>query len=138
MKRQRLNTLSPAQRAELNRLLNDAVETGLIRPSKSEFGSPKNIVRKVYGSLRLCIDYRGLNEVTRKSDYPLPRVVNDTHNELKDAYFYTHIDVANSYARLDFCLASNKFEFVKRTSTRQTFKPMMVGWSGSCNAHATF
>jgi hypothetical protein len=57
------------------------VEAGLVRPSYSEFGSPIFLVRKVYGSLRLCIDYRGLNEVTRKDAYPLPRV-DDTLDEL--------------------------------------------------------
>jgi hypothetical protein len=72
MRRQRLNKLSPAERVELNRQLKDAVEAGLVRPSYSEFGSPIRFVRKADGSLRLCIDYRGLNEVTRKDAYPLP------------------------------------------------------------------
>jgi hypothetical protein len=86
MRRQRLNKLSHAERAELNRQLKDAVEAGLVRPSYSEFGSPILFVRKADGSLRLCIDYRDLNEVTRKDAYPLPRV-DDTMDELKDANF---------------------------------------------------
>jgi hypothetical protein len=94
MKRQRLNRLSPAERAELNRQLKDAVDAGLIRPSYSEFSSPILFVRKAYGSLRLCIDYRGLNEVTRKDAYPLPRV-DDTLDEVKDANFYTYRDLAS-------------------------------------------
>jgi hypothetical protein len=93
MKRQRLNRLSLGERAELYRQLKDAIEVGLIRPSYSEFGSPISFLREAYGSLRLCIDYRGLNEVTRKDAYPLPRV-HDTLDELKDANFYTHIDLA--------------------------------------------
>jgi hypothetical protein len=56
MKRQRLNIVSPAERAELNRKLKDAVDVGLIRPSYSEFGPPILFVRKADGSLRLCID----------------------------------------------------------------------------------
>jgi hypothetical protein len=96
MKRQRLNRLSPAERAELNRQLKDAVDAGFIRPSYSESGSPILFVRKADGSLRLCIDYRGLNEVTRKDAYPLPRV-DDTLDELKDANFYTHLDLASGF-----------------------------------------
>jgi hypothetical protein len=46
MRRQRLNRLSHAERAELNRQLKDAVEAGLIRPSNNEFGSPILFVRK--------------------------------------------------------------------------------------------
>jgi hypothetical protein len=53
-------------------------------------------VRKADGSLRLCIDYRGLNEVTRKDAYPLPRV-EGTLDELKDANFYTHLDLASGF-----------------------------------------
>jgi hypothetical protein len=96
MKRQRLNRLSLAHRAKLNRELKDAVDAGLIRPSYSEFGSPILFVRKADGSLRLCVDYRGLNEVTRKNAYPLPRM-DDTRDELKDAKFYTHLDLASRF-----------------------------------------
>jgi hypothetical protein len=50
MRRQRLNRLSPAERAELYRQLKDAVKAGLIRPIYSEFGSPTLFVRKADGS----------------------------------------------------------------------------------------
>jgi hypothetical protein len=93
MRRQRLNVLSLAERDELNRQLKDAIDTGLIRPYYSELGSPILFVREADGSLRICIDYCGLNEVTRKDAYPLPRV-DDTLDELKDANFYTHLDLA--------------------------------------------
>jgi hypothetical protein len=53
MKRHRPNRLSPAERAELNRQLKDAMEGGLIRPSHNEFGSPILFVRKDDGSLRM-------------------------------------------------------------------------------------
>jgi hypothetical protein len=93
MRRQRLHILSPAERAAPNRQLKDAVEAGLVRPCYNEFGSPILLVHKADGSLRMCIDYRGLNEVTRKDAYPLPHV-DDTLDELKDANFYTHLDLA--------------------------------------------
>jgi hypothetical protein len=96
MRRQRLDILSPAERTKLNRQLKDVVEAGLIRPSSIEFGSPILFVRKADGSLRLCIDYRGLNEVTHKDAYPLP-LVDDTLDELKDANFYTHLDLASGF-----------------------------------------
>jgi hypothetical protein len=95
MKRQRLNKLSHAHRTELNRQLKDDLEAESIRPCHSEFGSPILFVQKVYGSLRTCIDYRGLNEVTRKGTCPLPRG-DDTLDELEDANFYTHLDSASS------------------------------------------
>jgi hypothetical protein len=93
MKRQRLSILSLAERAELNRQLKDAVEASLIRLIHCEFGSPIRFVRKADGSLRLCIDYRGLKEVSRKDAYALP-CVDDTLDKLKDANFYIHLDLA--------------------------------------------
>jgi hypothetical protein len=72
------------------------MDAGLVRPSYDEFGSPILFVRKADGSLRLCIDYRGLSEVTHKDGYPLPRA-DDTLDELKDAIFYTHLDLASGF-----------------------------------------
>jgi hypothetical protein len=99
MKRKRLNMLSLVERADLNRQLNNAMEACQIRPRYSEFGSPTRFVRKVDGSLRSCIDYRGLNEVTRNGAYLLPGV-DDTLDELKDANFYTHLDLASDFLQV--------------------------------------
>jgi hypothetical protein len=96
MKRHRLNILSRAECGALNRQLKDAVEADLIRPSHNEFDSPILFVRKGDSSLRMCIDYRGLNEVTREDIDPLPRV-DDTLDELKYANFYTHLDLASGF-----------------------------------------
>jgi hypothetical protein len=117
MRRQRLNRLSLAERDELNRQLKDAVEAGLIRPSYSEFGSPILFVRKAVGSLRMCTDYRGLNEVTRKDAYPLPRVDDTLSTNLRTRIF-THT--------LTLLLASGKYVCVITTSTRRHFRHMMA------------
>jgi hypothetical protein len=116
MKRQHLNKLSPSERAELNRQLKDAVEAYLICPSHNESGSQIIFVRKTHGSLRLCIKYRGLNEVTRKDACQLP-CVDDTLDELKDANFYTHLDLASGFWQVRV--------------RRLCFRHLMVGWSGS-------
>ena len=47
---------------------------GFIRPSKSPAGAPTLFDKKPNGSLRLCIDYRGLNNLTIKNQYLLPLV----------------------------------------------------------------
>jgi hypothetical protein len=134
MRRQRLNRLSLAERVELNRHLKDAVEAGLIRPSSIEFGSPILFVRKVYGSLRLCIDYRGLNEVTRKDAYPLPRV-DDTVDELKDANFYTHLDLASGFWQVRV-----RDQDIHKTTFQTPYG--LMEWVampfGLCNAPTTF
>ncbi|KAJ8404570.1 hypothetical protein AAFF_G00334330 [Aldrovandia affinis] len=47
---------------------------GIIQPSDSPWVSPAMLVRKKDGSLRFCVNYRRLIDVTRKDFYPLPRI----------------------------------------------------------------
>ena len=59
---------------ELKKQLRELQEKGYIRPSSSPWESLVLFVKKKDGSLRMCIDYRSLNEVTIKNKYPLPRI----------------------------------------------------------------
>ena len=65
--------MAPAELKELKTQLQELIDKGFIRPSSSPWGAPVLFVRKKDGTLRLCIDYRKLNEVTIKNKYPLPR-----------------------------------------------------------------
>ncbi|RCU34435.1 hypothetical protein DVA81_19660, partial [Acinetobacter baumannii] len=66
--------MAPKELAELKSQLEELLEKGFIRPSVSPWGAPVLFVRKKDGSLRMCIDYRKLNQVTIKNKYPLPRI----------------------------------------------------------------
>jgi len=59
---------------ELKVQLQDLLEKGFIRPSASPWGAPVLFVSKKDGSMPLYIDYRQLNQVTVKNNYPLPCV----------------------------------------------------------------
>ena len=81
---------------ELKKQLQELQEKGYIRPSSSPWGSPVLSVKKKDGSLRICIDYRSLNEVTIKNNYPLPRIY-DLFDQLKDAKYFSKIDLRSGY-----------------------------------------
>nr|GFB26022.1 hypothetical protein [Tanacetum cinerariifolium] len=57
---------------ELSTQLQELLEKGFIRPSSSTWGAPVLFIKKKDGSIWMCIDYRELNKLTVKNQYPLP------------------------------------------------------------------
>jgi hypothetical protein len=68
---------------ELKKQLQELLNWGFIHPSVSLWGAPVLFVKKKDGSMRLCIDYRELNQVTIKNKYLLPRI-DDLSNQLRE------------------------------------------------------
>ena len=66
--------MAPIELRELKAQLEEFLSKGFIRPSISPWGAPVLFLKKKDGSLRLCIDYRKLNRVTIRNQYPLPRI----------------------------------------------------------------
>ena len=62
----------------------------------SPWGAPILFVKKKYGTLRMCIDYRQINKVTVKNKYPLPRI-EDLFYQLKGAGVFSKIDLRSGY-----------------------------------------
>ncbi|MBW0569776.1 hypothetical protein O181_109491 [Austropuccinia psidii MF-1] len=65
-------SLSNQESDTLRAYISENVEKGLIRPSSSSTEAPVLFVKKKYGGLHSCVDYRKLNAVTRKNKYPVP------------------------------------------------------------------
>ena len=80
----------------MEKYLSEAVAAGIIRPSSSPAGAGFFFVGKKDGSLRPCIDYWGLNEITVKNRYPLP-LMNTAFEILQDAQVFTKLDLRNAY-----------------------------------------
>ncbi|KAJ1028332.1 hypothetical protein NDA18_002996 [Ustilago nuda] len=82
--------------SELRRYLDENLEKGFIRPSKSPARSPMLFVPKKDGGLRLCVDYQGLNEITVKNRTPLP-LIEEQLFLLRKARIYTKLDLRAAY-----------------------------------------
>jgi transposase InsO family protein len=76
--------------------LEENLEKGFIRASSSPAGAPILFVKKGDGTLRLCVDYRGLNDGTIKNRYPLP-LIHETLMQLSKAKYFTKLDVRSAY-----------------------------------------
>jgi hypothetical protein len=85
--------------AELKIQLQDLLEKGFIRPRSSPWGCPAIFVKKKYQTLRMCMDYRPLNEVTIKNKYPLPRI-DILFDQLTGARVFSKIDLRSGYHQI--------------------------------------
>lgn len=66
--------MSPPELEESRRQVEEYLAIGYICPSQSPYGVPILFARKKNGKLRMCIDYRALNTLTRRNSFPLPRI----------------------------------------------------------------
>ena len=95
-------SLSESELAALRDFIDKNLKAGFIYPSKSTHGTPILFAKKKDGSLRLCVDYRGLNRITKKDRYPLP-LISDLLDAPGKARIYTKLDLRHAYHLL--CIA---------------------------------
>ena len=88
--------LTPAERDELDKQVQKLISKSWIRPSSSAWAAPVLFAPKPGGKLRLCIDYRYLNNCTVKNCYPLPRI-DEIFDSLKHPMYFTALDLASGY-----------------------------------------
>ena len=81
-----------ALKEELLRLL----ELEVIEPSFSSWASPVVLVTKKDGSIRLCVDFRKVNNLTIKDSYPLPRM-DDSIDALSGSKWFSTLDLSSGY-----------------------------------------
>lgn len=79
--------------------IEENLDKGFIEPSQAPFAAPILFVKKPDGSLRFCIDYRKLNLLTRKDQYPLP-LIDETLARLASAKIYTKLDIRQAFHRI--------------------------------------
>jgi hypothetical protein len=91
--------MSSKQLEELKEQIQELQRKGYIRPSSSPWGAPVIFVPKKDGTQRMCVDYRALNEVTIKNNYPLPRI-DDLFDQLRGACVFSKIDLWSGYHQL--------------------------------------
>eukprot|EP00731_Ephydatia_muelleri_P025168 Em0017g251a len=123
-----------ARREELKEMLRDMLEKNAIEHSDSPWSSPIVLVKKKDGTTRFCVDYRKVNEVTRKDAYPLPRV-DDTLDTLAGSKFFSTLDLTTGYWQVEVAPEDQPKTAFTTPEGLYQFKVMPFGL---CNAPATF
>ena len=85
-----------ALRREVARQLSEMQSKGVIEPSRSPWASPVVLVKKRDDTHRFCIDYRGLNSVTKPDGFPLPRI-EYLLDQLGGCKYFSTIDLASGF-----------------------------------------
>jgi len=85
-----------AEKEKVQRILDDLLERGIIRKSVSEYASPIVLTRKKTGEIRMCVDYRALNKVLVRDNYPLP-LIDDQLDALRGKCFYSSLDLKDGF-----------------------------------------
>ncbi|GBO06588.1 Retrovirus-related Pol polyprotein from transposon 297, partial [Araneus ventricosus] len=123
-----------ARKEEAEHLVKEMVENGIIEESSSPWASPIVLVKKKDGSTRFCVDYRKLNEITKKDSYPLPRI-DDTLDALNGSQWFTTLDLKSGYWQVEVRPEDSEKTAFPTGQGLWQFKVMPFGL---CNAPATF
>jgi len=126
--------LSGTELGVLREFLNDMLSKGFIRASNSPVGAPVLFAKKKDGTLRLCVDFRKLNRITRRDRYPIPLVTN-LIDQLSSAQIYTKFDLRAGYYNVRIA-AGHEWKTTFRT--RYGSFEFLVMPMGLTNAPATF
>ena len=124
--------LSPKKIKIQQELVDKMLEEGQIEHSVSAWSAPTVLVTKKDGTTRFCVDYRRLNNSTKKYAFPLPRI-DDSLNSLSGQAWFSTLDLASGYWQVRLSEdAKPKTAF----STHSGLFQFNVMPFGLCNAHA--
>lgn len=100
--------LSYAEKNKLMDIIKGLAEEGIIRPSDSEYASPIVLVKKKSGDIRMCVDYRALNKVTKRDNYPIP-LIDDCIDYLANKDIFSLLDLKSGFHQVGVEKSSIKY-----------------------------
>ena len=122
-----------SQQDTVNKMIDDMLTHKIISKSNSPWASPVVIIKKKDGSNRFCVDYRKLNSITVKDNYPIP-LIEETLDTLIGAKYFTSLDLASGYWQIALHkLTKQKTAFITHKGLYQ-FEVLPFGLSNAVSA----
>ncbi|MGL5708894.1 MAG: reverse transcriptase domain-containing protein [Aeromonas sp.] len=119
---------------EIDKEIEKLKKSGIIRDSKSPWASSIVPVRKKSGEMRLCIDFRKVNKITLRDNYPLPRI-DEIIEDLASAKVFSILDATSGYYQIEIAEEDKEKTAFRWKSGFYEFNRMPFGL---CNAPSTF
>lgn len=110
----------------LSKLINELLVNDIIQESDSEYASPVLLNKKKTGDYRMCVDYRQLNAITRKENYPMPNIEEQLHEAARYKYFTT-LDLNCGYYQVPISPESQKYTAFVTPDGHYEFRRMPFG-----------
>ncbi len=126
--------LTPLEKEELLKQVQAFVDKGWIELSSSPWSSSVLFVPKPNGKLRFCVDYRGLNKVTKPDQGPIP-LQGELLDQLQGQLYFTALDLASGFYQLELSKESREYSAFPTPLGLYQWKVMPMGL---CNAPAVF
>jgi transposase InsO family protein len=126
--------MSTQELEAVKKYIDEHLGKGFIRSSASPAAAPVLLVKKPGGGIRVCVDYRALNEITVKNRYPIPLIA-ETLGRLTKAKIYTKLDIIHAFNRVRI---KEGHEWMTAFNTRYGQFEYQVMPFGLCNAPGTF
>ena len=115
---------------EIEKQCDELLSNDIIEHSESRWSSPCVPVRKPDGSLRLCIDYRGVNKKTKTDQFPMPNLQNCLYRAHNIKYF-TKLDLVRGYYQVEIDEDSRQYTAFSTTRNQYQFKRLPFGLKNS-------
>ncbi len=133
----RIFPLSQPESETMKQYIEEELAMGFIVPSKSPASAGFLFVKKKDGSLRPCIDYRALNDLTVKFRYPLP-LVPATLEQLRTARYFTKLDLRSAYNLIRISEGDEWKTVFSTTSGHYEYRVMPFGLANSPSVFQAF
>ena len=97
--RQKAYRIPISKREAVKQQLDEMLQQGIIKPSKSAWSSPIVLVTKPDNSIRICIDYRKVNNISLSDNYPIPRI-SEVFEKIGNAKYMSQFDLTKGYYQI--------------------------------------